>query len=91
MAVDPSNSHSVASVRVLESSIIPARELLAFSRVQNHVAKNAMFIYRGDSGDDPSKILATDSEPDTKKVVEEDERGGIRTIIFNFFDTSSRT
>lgn len=79
--VDPSNSHSVASVRVLENPVIPARELLAFSRVQNHVAKNAMFIYRDENS---SRSTSTETAAPVTDV-------GIRTITFNFLGTSART
>lgn len=42
---DPSNSHSTATIRVVRKRTITGRELLAFSRVQNQVAKSAVLAY----------------------------------------------
>jgi len=50
---DPSQTHSVATVRVLRSDTGPAKvsakELLSYSRVQNHVKKKGVFAYVSDS------------------------------------------
>ena len=42
---DPSNSHSLATIRVVYHGKVSGRDVLAFSRVQNQVAKSAVFAY----------------------------------------------
>ena len=42
---DPSNAHSLATVRVVDGHRFTARDLLAFTRMQNHVAKSAMLVF----------------------------------------------
>lgn len=49
---DPSSSHSTATVRALDRPSISGRDLLAFTRVQNQVAKSAVLAFRSTS--DPS-------------------------------------
>ena len=46
---NPTNSHSLATIRVVYNGRVSARDLLAFSRVQNQVAKSAMFAFAGKS------------------------------------------
>jgi tRNA splicing endonuclease len=38
--LDPSTSHSIASVRVVQQTSISARDFLSYARVQTQVAKN---------------------------------------------------
>jgi hypothetical protein len=81
---DPSNSHSIASVRVCgHSTRISARELIAYTRVQNHVAKNAMIVYSRQNTE-------VSEEPRRGKYDNEHTREDIETVIFNFLDTSDR-
>jgi hypothetical protein len=82
---DPSNSHSIASVRVCgHSTRISARELIAYTRVQNHVAKNAMFVYSRQNTE-------VSEEPCRRRGRYNDHtRDDIETVIFNFLDTSDR-
>jgi len=42
---DPSNSHSLATIRVVYNGKVTGRDVLAFSRVQNQVAKSAVFAF----------------------------------------------
>ena len=42
---NPSTSHSMATIRVVYNGIVSARDLLAYSRVQNQVAKSAVFAF----------------------------------------------
>jgi tRNA splicing endonuclease len=46
---NPTNSHSMATIRVVYNGRVSARDLLAFSRVQNQVAKSAVFAFVNDT------------------------------------------
>jgi tRNA splicing endonuclease len=54
---DPSNSHSTATVRVVRQRKISARDLLAYSRVQNQVAKSAVLAYINPDKNKPEYIV----------------------------------
>ena len=55
---DPSNSHSAATIRVVRKNRIAVRDLLSFSRVQNHVAKSAVFSFIEPSSNKPAYLIA---------------------------------
>ncbi len=55
---DPSNSHSAATIRVVRKKRIAVRDLLSFSRVQNHVAKSAVFSFIEPSSNKPAYLIA---------------------------------
>lgn len=42
---DPTESHATATIRLCHSKTMSARELLAFSRIQNQVAKSSVITY----------------------------------------------
>jgi tRNA-intron lyase len=54
---DPSNSHSIATVRVLRERKISVRDIIAFSRVQNQVAKSAILAYVPPSNEKGSYLI----------------------------------
>jgi len=47
---NPTNSHSMATIRVVYNGKVTARDMLAFSRVQNQVAKSAVFAFVSTGG-----------------------------------------
>lgn len=55
---DPSNSHSAATIRVVRKKRIAVRDLLSFSRVQNHVAKSAVFSFIEPTSNKPAYLIA---------------------------------
>ena len=50
---DPSNSHSMATIRVVYNGKVSGRDMLGFSRVQNQVAKSAVFAFVTPDAKDP--------------------------------------
>ena len=50
---DPSNSHSMATIRVVYNGKVSGRDVLGFSRVQNQVAKSAVFAFVTPDAADP--------------------------------------
>lgn len=74
---DPSQSHSVATIRVCDGKI-SAKDLLCFSRVQNQVAKSAVLAFQ--RTDEASKM---DHESN-------DSIGSVGYVVFNFRAVSVR-
>jgi len=55
---NPSNSHSMATIRVVYNGIVSARDILAYSRVQNQVAKSAVFAFVNNGNDSIDKPIS---------------------------------
>jgi tRNA splicing endonuclease len=49
---DPSSTHSIATVRIHSQSMVSVKDILAYSRVQNQVAKAAVYAFPSSSRDD---------------------------------------
>eukprot|EP01039_Chlorochromonas_danica_P001175 gene1175-1284_t len=75
---DPSTTHSAATVRLHGRSTIAAKEILAFSRVQNQVAKAAVLAF--------AKPASTSTRNDTNTL----EGNKVGFLVFNFRGVASR-
>eukprot|EP01032_Pedospumella_encystans_P012979 gene12979-14973_t len=82
---DPTQTHSIATVRVIEKGHkITAKELLAFSRVQNQVAKSAVLAF---------KLPVEQTGTASKDTVDKEGsvvNSGVGYIMINFRNVSDR-
>eukprot|EP01040_Poterioochromonas_malhamensis_P011361 gene11361-12381_t len=92
----PSEGHSVATIRVLYSNEISALDLLAFSRVQNKVAKAAILAFPSeDLKSSEKKIDLSEFDGKTKRkglegeILKEEEEN-VHFLVFNFREVSLR-
>lgn len=80
---DPSQSHSVATIRVCNGKV-SAKDLLSFSRVQNQVAKSAVFAFQH------STIPSSSTSANANEIQNDEKVDSVGYVVFNFRAVSVR-
>jgi tRNA splicing endonuclease len=74
---DPTESHATATIRICDMKTMPARELLAFSRIQNQVAKSSVITYADPSSAVEVCLLCVNKNKKNDKEISEEKEGEV--------------